>query len=155
VEVVQAAFEAYLRGDERAVLELLADDVIIQNPRGLFDVPAVRHGRQGWRDTVAAFEEVFDALMVEVKELVDAGDWVLCVTRWTGRAGTDLARLRESLACGSRRSALAGQIPQRRSRCFRVASLPAREARLRAENAQRGEVKRCEQIRNTEPCRAT
>ena len=24
--------------------------------------------------------------MVEVKELVDAGDWVLCVTRWTGRA---------------------------------------------------------------------
>jgi ketosteroid isomerase-like protein len=75
-----------LRGDERAIVELLAGDVIVKNPRGLFDVPAVRHGRQGWRDSVADFEEVFDGLTVEVKELVDAGDWVLCVTHWTGRA---------------------------------------------------------------------
>ena len=86
LNVVQAALEAYLRGDERAMIEVLAEDVIIKNPRGLFDVPAVRHGRQGWRDSIADFEEVFDDLVPDVKEWVDAGDWVLCVLCWTGRA---------------------------------------------------------------------
>jgi ketosteroid isomerase-like protein len=47
VEVVKAAYEADYRGDERAMLELLAEDVIVKNPRGLLDVPAVRHGRLG------------------------------------------------------------------------------------------------------------
>ena len=68
VEVVQVAVEAYLRGDERAMFELLAEDVIIKNPRGLLDVPAVRHGRQGWRDSVAEFGEVFDGFVPEVEE---------------------------------------------------------------------------------------
>jgi ketosteroid isomerase-like protein len=86
VEIVKAAYEADYRGDEQAMLELLAEDVIVKNPRGLLDVPAVRHGRQGWRDLVAEFREVFDDFVPDVKEWVDAGDWVLCVTHWTGRA---------------------------------------------------------------------
>jgi ketosteroid isomerase-like protein len=40
VEIVRAVREAYLRGDEVAMLELLAEDVIIKNPRGLLDMPA-------------------------------------------------------------------------------------------------------------------
>ena len=86
VEVVRAAQKAHLRGDKAAMLDLLAEDVIIKNPRGLFDAPPAYHGRQGWLDCIAAFGEVFDGLTPEVKEWVDAGDWVLCVIRWTGTA---------------------------------------------------------------------
>ena len=41
VEIVRAAQKAHLRGDNAAMFDLLADDVIIKNPRGLFDVPPV------------------------------------------------------------------------------------------------------------------
>ena len=75
VEIVKAAYEADYRGDEQAMLELLAEDVIVKNPCGLLDVPAFRHGRQGWRDLVAEFREVFDDFVPDVKEWVDAGDW--------------------------------------------------------------------------------
>jgi ketosteroid isomerase-like protein len=86
VEIVRAAFEAYLLGDEGAVLDVIAEDVTVKNPRGLLDVPAVRHGRDAWRDSVAEFEEVFGHMRVEVREWVDAGDWVLGLTRWMGKA---------------------------------------------------------------------
>ena len=86
VEVVKAALEANLRGDTQAMLELVAENVIVRNPRGLLDVASVRHGRQALLDSIAEFGEVFDDLKPDVKEWVDAGDWVLCVLRWTARA---------------------------------------------------------------------
>ena len=86
VEVLKAAYDAFLRGDEPALVELIADDFVVKNPRGLLDVAPVRHGHQGWKEFLGEFQDVFEGFAVDIKEWVDAGDWVLCVSHWTGRA---------------------------------------------------------------------
>jgi ketosteroid isomerase-like protein len=84
VEVVQAAFAAYFRGDEPALLELAAPDVIVtQRP----DQPDVRdyHGHDGLIQAMTEWVGAWDDYVIEMLRVRDIDDLVFVVIRQRGR----------------------------------------------------------------------
>ncbi|MEA2377966.1 MAG: uncharacterized protein QOK00_3228 [Thermoleophilaceae bacterium] len=92
VEIVRRAFEAWNGGDPEAAIELLDPDIEWRLPPNFPDA-------EGWqgRDAViaglAALTGSWEEFRVEVQELIDAGDRVVALVRFHGRAaitGLDL-----------------------------------------------------------------
>ena len=49
------------------------------------DAPPLLEGRAALVELWSNWQEAFEEFRAEVSEFVDAGVWVLCVTRWVGR----------------------------------------------------------------------
>jgi ketosteroid isomerase-like protein len=88
VELVRRINEAYDQGDVEGVLAL-ADPVPEFEfvPSGVLipDLSRVQQGPEGLRRLVEAFHGEFDAIQVEVHELIDAGDQVFSSFTLQGR----------------------------------------------------------------------
>jgi ketosteroid isomerase-like protein len=84
VELVQAAFEAYFRGDEPAILALAASDVIVTQPPDQPDLYDY-HGHDGLLAAMAEWVGEWDDYSIEVLRVRDVGDYVLVDTRQRGR----------------------------------------------------------------------
>jgi ketosteroid isomerase-like protein len=84
VEVVQALGEAYFRGDEKAMLELVDPDVVVTQ---FADQPDVRpyHGHEGMLKAMAEWVETWDDYAIEVVDVKDFGDKVLVSLHQRGR----------------------------------------------------------------------
>ena len=54
------------------------------------DMPGVLHGHAGIRRVLTLWTEIYDEFGAEVYEYIDADPWVICDTRWHGKAkGSD------------------------------------------------------------------
>jgi ketosteroid isomerase-like protein len=65
VEVVQAAFDAYLRGDEPAMFELAAPDIIVTQFPDQVDVRDY-HGHEGLRHVMTDWIDTWDDWSIEM-----------------------------------------------------------------------------------------
>jgi ketosteroid isomerase-like protein len=83
-EIVQAAFDAYFRGDERAWLELAAPDIVVtQFP----DQPDVRdyRGRDGLLQVMTGWIGTWDDYSIEILRARDVGGLVFVTALQRGR----------------------------------------------------------------------
>src|SRR5256886_697956 len=84
MDVVQAAIDAYFRGDESAMLDRAAPDIIVtQFP----DQPDVRdyRGHEGLLQVMAEWIDIWDDWSVEILHIREIGDRVLVDARQRGR----------------------------------------------------------------------
>ena len=88
VEIVQAAFAAYERGDIDAILRLCDEDVVITQP---LDLPGIRFahgGHSGVREALAVWPDQWDDYRSRLLRVVaDPGDYVVVTARTSGRVG--------------------------------------------------------------------
>ena len=85
VEIVRGAVEALQAGDDERVLAHFHEEIEIHEPP---DMPgaSVRRGHSGYRESRVSLEETFRAIAYEPVEFIDAGERVLVVVRYQGRA---------------------------------------------------------------------
>ena len=84
VEIVRHALEAWGRGDRNAVVDLLDPAVEWSMPPNLPDAGTYR-GRDEVVGRLKEFLEAWDDLAVTVEELMDAGERVVALVRYSGR----------------------------------------------------------------------
>jgi len=84
LELVQAAFDAYFRGDEAALLALVAADfVVTQFPEQVDTVDY--HGHEGLRRVMADWTGSWEDWSIEILDARECGDVVLARARQRGR----------------------------------------------------------------------
>lgn len=84
IRVVQAAFEAYFRGDEPGMLELMDPELVVtQFPEQVDARPY--HGREGVREVMAAWTGTWDDYSIELVDMREIGEHVLVSIRQSGR----------------------------------------------------------------------
>jgi ketosteroid isomerase-like protein len=84
VELVQTAFDAYFRGDEPALLKLVAVDVVITQFPEQVDVRDY-HGHEGFRQVMIDWTGSWDDWSIEILSARQVGDLVLATARQRGR----------------------------------------------------------------------
>jgi ketosteroid isomerase-like protein len=84
VELVQSAFDAYFRGDEPALLELVAADVVITQFPEQVDVRDY-HGHEGFRQVMTEWIGSWADWSIEILGARELGDLVLTTARQRGR----------------------------------------------------------------------
>jgi ketosteroid isomerase-like protein len=84
LELVQAAFDAYFRGDEPALLLLVAADVVITQFPEQVDGREY-HGHEGFRQVMADWTGSWDDWSIEILGAKESGDVVLATARQRGR----------------------------------------------------------------------
>lgn len=86
VEIVQAAFAAYERGDIDAILRLCDEDVVITQPLDLPGIPVEQRGHSGVREALAVWPDQWDDYRSRLLRVVaDPGDYVVVTARTSGR----------------------------------------------------------------------
>jgi ketosteroid isomerase-like protein len=84
LEIVQAVFDAYFRGDERALLALAAPDVVIAQLPEQVDAGEY-HGHDGFRQVMADWTGSWDDWSIEILSAREVGDLVLATALQRGR----------------------------------------------------------------------
>jgi|SRR3954469_18286940 ketosteroid isomerase-like protein len=85
VEIVRRGNDAFNRGDFERFAAGLHPDVEFRDLAHAADAPETLRGRQALLSLLSEWRESFDDFRAEISEYVEAGDDVVCVTRWTGR----------------------------------------------------------------------
>jgi ketosteroid isomerase-like protein len=85
VELVQAAFRAFEKGDFEGVLRLCDENIEITQPPELPDVSPRQHGHAGVLEAFAIWPEQWDEYRVEILRVAAVSDQVLVTTRQSGR----------------------------------------------------------------------
>ncbi len=84
LELVQAVFDAYFRGDEPALFALVAADVVVTQFPEQIDVRDY-HGHQGVRQVMADWIGSWDDWTIEILDAREVGDAVLATACQRGR----------------------------------------------------------------------
>jgi ketosteroid isomerase-like protein len=84
VELVQAASDAFFRGDERAMLELAAPDIVITQFPDQVDVHDY-HGREGLMRVMSDWIGAWDDWSLEILTVRDIGGHVFMTALQRGR----------------------------------------------------------------------
>jgi ketosteroid isomerase-like protein len=84
LELVQAAFDAYFRGDEAALLTLVATDVVIAQFPEQVDAGEY-HGHEGFQRVMADWTGSWEDWSIEILGARESGDVVLVDARQRGR----------------------------------------------------------------------
>jgi ketosteroid isomerase-like protein len=86
VNVVQSAFDAFIRGDTDTVLQLCAQDIVITQPPELPGVSPRQYGHSGVLEAFAIWPEQWDEFRIDPPRVVtDPGDYVVVSARTRGR----------------------------------------------------------------------
>jgi len=85
VEIVRRGNAAFNRGDDLGFAESLHPDVEFRDLAHAADTSQSVAGAQAIRSLLSEWRESFDEFRAEISEYIEAGDHVVCVTRWTGR----------------------------------------------------------------------
>jgi uncharacterized protein len=85
VEIVQAAFGAFDKGDMEGVLSLCDENVEITQAPELLDVSRHQHGHSGVLEAFALWPDQWDDFRVEILRITDIGDQVLVMALNHGR----------------------------------------------------------------------
>jgi uncharacterized protein len=84
VERVQAAIDAYLRGDEAAMLALVSPDVVITQFPDQIDVRDY-HGHEGIAQVMSDWLSAWDDWRIEILTAREIGEMVFVTARQSGR----------------------------------------------------------------------
>ena len=85
IELVRRANEAFNRREAKAMLELCADDVEVEDLHNAPDMPRVVVGAGQVLKLMAAWIDAFDDFDAEIEEYVEIDDWhVACIVRYRG-----------------------------------------------------------------------
>ena len=84
VRVVRAAFDAYERGDEPGMLELVSPEVVVTQFPDQLDVRDF-HGHEGLRDVMAEWIGTWEDWTIELLAAREVGDLVIASARQQGR----------------------------------------------------------------------
>jgi ketosteroid isomerase-like protein len=86
VEVVRAAFDAYIRGEIDEVLRLCDENIVITQAPEVPGVSPQQYGHAGVLEAFAIWPEQWDDFRVEIERVIaDPGDHVVVATRQRGR----------------------------------------------------------------------
>ena len=85
VEIVRQGNAAFNRGDDAGFAENLHPDVEFFDHAHAADAPETIKGAQALLAVLSEWRESFDDFQADIREYIEAGDHVVCVTRWTGR----------------------------------------------------------------------
>jgi uncharacterized protein len=85
VELVQAAFQAFERGDMEGILRLCDENIEITQAVELPGVSRHQHGHAGVREAFAIWPEQWDDFRIAILRVADMGDHVLVTTLQGGR----------------------------------------------------------------------
>ena len=97
VEVVQAAFDAYLRGDEPTMFRLVARDVVVTQFPDQVDVRDY-HGHEGVAAVMADWIGTWEDWSIELLRARDLGEIVLVAARQRGRGRASGVPMEEEVA---------------------------------------------------------
>jgi hypothetical protein len=86
VEIAKRVSALLGRSEVDAALELVAEDVVVTNFAGPLAQPQVFCGREAALAHWTPHAEIPDNCRLEVDDWIDAGEWVIHLTRWKGRA---------------------------------------------------------------------
>ncbi|MFL5907755.1 MAG: nuclear transport factor 2 family protein [Solirubrobacterales bacterium] len=85
IDAVRRANQAFNDGDIDRGLELWDPEAVYyEQPGTPLDTGEVLRGRDQIRASLMSYLEEFPDFHSEIEEMVDAGDKVVCVQRWTG-----------------------------------------------------------------------
>jgi ketosteroid isomerase-like protein len=84
VEIVRRGNAAFNRGDYVDFAETLHPEVEFRDHAHAADVTETLQGAQAVLSLLSEWRESFDDFRAEISEYIEAGDHVVCVTRWTG-----------------------------------------------------------------------
>jgi ketosteroid isomerase-like protein len=76
VELVERLWAAMNSGDLEAVLASCHPDVELDWSRAIGPEPGVYHGHDGLRRFAQSYQDVFDEIVLDAEEFIDAGDEV-------------------------------------------------------------------------------
>ena len=85
VEIVRRGNAAFNAGDYGGFAETLHPDVEFRDLAHAADVSETLKGAQALLSLLSEWRESFDDFRADISECIEAGDHVVCVTRWTGR----------------------------------------------------------------------
>jgi ketosteroid isomerase-like protein len=84
LNLVQAVFDAYFRGDEKGLFELVAADVLVMQFPEQIDVREY-HGHEGLRHVMADWIGSWEDWSIEILGVREVGELVLASARQRGR----------------------------------------------------------------------
>jgi len=85
VEIARRANAAFNGADFVEFGEYLHPDVTFTDQANAADVAATIEGKAAVLALCSEWNQAFDGFRAEISEYVDAGDQVVCVTRWVGK----------------------------------------------------------------------
>ena len=85
VGVVRRAIAAFNSGDDRALSDVYAPDAELRDLANAPDQASVLRGRDAIQAARDLWTAAFDEFRADVEEYTEAGDAVICATRWYGR----------------------------------------------------------------------
>ena len=84
VEIVRRANAAFNRGDYDGYVRSLHPEIEFRDHAHAADASETLKGTEALLSLLSEWRESFDDFRAEISEYIDAGDHVVCVTRWTG-----------------------------------------------------------------------
>ena len=85
LEIVRAAIDAFVRGDNEGVLSLCDEDIEITQAVGFAGVPDKLHGHAGVLEAFDAWAGQWDDYRIEILRIADLGDHVMVTQVVRGR----------------------------------------------------------------------
>jgi ketosteroid isomerase-like protein len=85
VEIVRRGNAAFNRGDYEGFAASCDPEIEFRDQANAADAPETLNGTQALLSLLSEWQESFDDFRAEISDYIDAGDHVVCVTRWTGR----------------------------------------------------------------------
>jgi uncharacterized protein len=97
VEIARKGYEAFVRGDFDAALELMDPEIEAHDPPEMPDA-AIHRGREAVRRDWEQTFELFEDFTIELERWFDAGDEVVVFVRYRGRGRESGAEVEALLA---------------------------------------------------------
>src|SRR5690349_816653 len=85
VEIVRAALDAFVRGDNEGVVSLCDEDIEITQAAGIAGFPDKQHGHAGVLEAFDLWPEQWDDYRIEILRVADLGDHVMVTQMARGR----------------------------------------------------------------------
>jgi ketosteroid isomerase-like protein len=84
VEIIEAGYEAFLRGDVETAFKVFAPDIEVEDDPRMIENTHY-HGREGFVQMLATTTEGFEDVRYSPEAFIDAGDQVLVEAHRSGR----------------------------------------------------------------------
>jgi ketosteroid isomerase-like protein len=131
LDLIRRANAAFNAGDWDGWLALLDRDFAYYEGGSYLDTPSVVRGRDQMRSAIESFVADLDGFRADIVELIDAGDRVLCMTRWrgTGRSSGLPVELLEAIVYSVRNGLLSeGRVFPDRAEALEALELSEQDA---------------------------
>jgi ketosteroid isomerase-like protein len=85
VETAKRVNGALNQGDLEGVVEVFAENAVLQDLQNAPDQPVTVQGVQAIRETLSLWAAAFDELRADIGEYIDSPNAVICAAHWQGQ----------------------------------------------------------------------